>query len=226
MILFGYRILTLFSHLSRKVISRHKEQNEKVWADEAGRFLERLPDKKEYIEHQKRMKTLTLGKWFGREFPASYNSCEVIAVYNAMVSEGMPSPDFPFLLAAFEKKGLALNGFFGASPVTVQKFLKKSGYETLRINGEKKIQACLPQMEKDYRTWIVTLQNNRDNLKEEIHTMCITKHGADFILHNDYSGGSGYSRYHSLGEVLLAYNEGKAKPISLIAVKLSSGRAG
>lgn len=231
MILFAYRILTFFSHLSRKLIGAHKVKNEEVWQAQSGRYLERLPDKKSYVEHQGRMKNLLLGKWFGKELPASYNSCEVISIYNAMVSEGVignvlaeeqgggAHPDFPALLAAFEKKGLALNGFFGASPASVEKYLKKNGYATRRLNGEKRVLESLPEMEEGCRTWIVTFQNNRDRLRDQVHTMCINRQGREFILHNDYSGGKNFSRYRSLGDVMLGYNEGKAKVISLIGVK-------
>lgn len=80
-----------------------------------------------YIEHQSAMEGIL---YYGRH-TASYNACEVIAVYNALVAmnDGVSPVDFPTLLATFEGNGIMLEGDFGTDPTALYLYLDANGYD-------------------------------------------------------------------------------------------------
>ena len=140
-------VMGIFSLLpiSRKIRLLHFSVNSLAWESFMGGIV-RENGKEAYIDDQSRMNGFIYGRESkrlsrlflgGRPLTGCENTCEVIAVYNALLSvskradkdasdsaAGMAIP-FPALLSAFEKKGISFGGYFGTSFGAVVRFLKK-----------------------------------------------------------------------------------------------------
>ena len=57
----------------------------------------------------------------GKKMTGADNTCEVIAVFNALMSIGRPVP-LPTLLSTFSSGGIALDGMFGTDFTRLQKY--------------------------------------------------------------------------------------------------------
>lgn len=175
-----------------------------------------------YIEHQKQLDNFFYGYWCGEDLTADYNSCEVIAVYNALQSIGNHTfdskHDFPVLLAQFEAKGVALGGKYGTSPKIMNEYLIEEGYSTEMTEGIfVNIPEIVYNIQENYSAYIITVYNDKGDLSEQIHTMCVTNENGRYYIHNagDSSNEKGYA---SLYEAINGYKQGNSKVISVIGV--------
>ncbi|MCM1083643.1 MAG: hypothetical protein NC393_09215 [Clostridium sp.] len=170
-----------------------------------------------YIEHQSAMLDII---YYGNH-TAEYNSCEVIATYNALLAlnNGESPVDFPMLLSIFEAGGIVLGGEFGTSPIDLYLFLDASGYDAKILYGGSIKDSKLNKMQSNYTTYILTAYNDADNLGEMIHTVSITKETLDgqekYVIHN----AGDCTQYDSLADAVKNYNEGKGEAISVIGVR-------
>ena len=170
----------------------------------------------------------------GKEMTGADNTCEVIAVYNAMTYLAMQSddaqaagghgsaktlPGLPELIRSFSKKGIAYRGMFGTNPKAMKEYLVKRGYTVEELCASKLSRKNCEKAEKNYRAFILTTFNEGQNPFSMVHTMCVTKNvssaGTVFQLHNDYEGSKEYA---SLYEAAIGYNNGKGHPITLLCV--------
>lgn len=200
--------------LSEEFVTEHKQNNEIAWENY------RASHDSLYIEKQSELKDFQ----YGREFTVNYNGCEVIAVYNALQylrlnakEEKMNEPewDFPSLLSEFEKKGITKKGAYGTSPMAVKSFFKKCNRKTDTIKGRNATNEKISHLEKEYSVFIMTVFNNKNNLKDMVHTMCITKEENVFTIHNDYEGTRSYP---SLAEAIQGYKNGNARLICITGI--------
>lgn len=214
-VLAAFDLFARLSHLTKAQREMHYKNNVSAW-EEKKRYLG-TDGNEPYIEKQSDMTRLC----FGKE-SASYNACEVIGVYNALVNLNNKQEEiaFPDLLRAFEKKGIALNGAFGTAPKAMAKYLQKRGYHTRMLSGKRVTNQGFEGLSRDCDTFIVTVYNNKENLGEMVHTMCITKGmtedgAAEYVLHN---GGIEAFPQKTLEALLLAYGGERVRPICLIGV--------
>jgi hypothetical protein len=138
-----------------------------------------------FIENQVQLGDIAFGK--GKHTNMSYSGCEIISVYNALLSIGEEvSGDFIVrLISHFEKNGSVLNGEFGTSPKALYRYFKKNDYNTsitYSLNDNK-----INNMGQTHDTFIATFYNDKLNIQNMIHTVCISKnkHGG-FVAHNAY----------------------------------------
>ncbi|MCR5702805.1 MAG: hypothetical protein K6G76_11770 [Lachnospiraceae bacterium] len=197
-----------FLSVSSRTRAKHFDINEREWES----YTKKHPNDK-YIEQQNAMKDL----YYGRRYRADYNSCELIALYNALVAlkdTSLINNSFPSLIQAFEKKGITCGGAFGTSPYEIIHFLKSAGYKVTCVRY-RKYNKVFQNIGDMYDTFILVTYNNALTVKDMIHTMCITKEDGQYHIHNDYEGNKTYS---SLSDAVSGYKNGKSRMIMLICV--------
>lgn len=184
-----------------------------------------------YIEDQFRYRDVRLGS-----VDMAYAGCEIIALYNTLhdyhsQSEesssmirskgwtGDPAQDLSRLIADFEKDGILLSGRFGSSPRTLCHYLNQLGIRAeLTVLKGKNDSLPDPAALKGGDCFILTFYNNRNNIMDMVHTICISK-GKDgqFLGHNLWGSGAG-SPCQDIREMLQDAQEGHAKGITLITI--------
>lgn len=197
---------------------------------------ETLMDNKDkfYIERQSELKDLLYGiqndslsqKYIsGRKLTASDNACEVIAVYNASLDafgfRGLSSfYDFLYYLNLFESKGIVKSGYFGTSGMEIYRYFKNVykpvGRRVGKLTGRKINKKNLDRFEKEYKTYIMMSYNDARDVREMVHTICISKIEGGFKAHNDYEGSR---ESKTLYEAVFGYNECLSKPIMVIGIE-------
>lgn len=174
-----YDFLSRISKVSPKVREKNREINSRALAEgnvfKAGHF----------IENQNDWGDIQFGS--GKHHNMRYSGCEIIAVYNALLDLGkeLSPKDMAELIGAFEERGAALKGEFGVTPHAIRDYLKNSGYDVSATSSTDESSIC--EMEKKSHTFIATVYNNKNNIMEEIHTVCITKNDGIYAVHNDYT---------------------------------------
>ena len=216
-------IISFFTKVSSKKSEGHYINNKEKWPE----YFK--TKKSKYIETQYELDMLYYGvqdnflsKLFmgGNEIRAKNNSCEVIAVYNALENMGARNEetDFPELLRYFEHHSAILKGYFGTSITGVNKYFKKNGFDTKALVGKKITHENTAIIEKEYETYIFMSYNNIENIKDMIHTMCISKEEKGFVIHNSYDK---VTYYDSLFEAVEKYNSRcfSSRPIIVIGIR-------
>lgn len=198
-------VLGAFSLLSARgmssaVIQNHAGHNAERWRE--------LGLEGKWIEHQNRLGSLQYGK-----YGADYNSCEVIAVYNALLALSVNTMTFPELLSEFEHRGITAGGAFGTSPLALARYFANKGYDTGFFCG-KSLQREMA--DPHYRVYVLTVYNDGQDLGAMVHTMCVTRENGRFTVHNDYEGTR---QYASLLEAVCGYRGGRAKPICMTGIQ-------
>lgn len=204
----------------------HLTQNSVAW-DLIGKTAMTGP----YIERQGCLSAMRLGK-----LTCDKNSCEVIAAYNTQAALRKEEADwaerptvslaypwlpvtrvrtFPEMLWEFESLGLALAGYFGTAPKRIVKYFRKRGYETELRYGRRLSEDEVLAFSRQYRAFILTAYNDRDNLMAQIHTLSITREAYGFCVHN---GGMEREVYPKLFDAISAVGQGRSGPICLIGV--------
>lgn len=216
LVLLFYRLFSVIS-VPEKVRQKNYDNNMEAWNKYKNRFKNDI-----YIEHQDAMSLLS----YGRRYCADYNSCEVIAVYNALIDlkrnkVDIDLPDFPMLLSKFEKAGITWGGAFGTSPFALMKYFISENYNIKWFNYKKWNCLCNEETEYErfvntYDTFIFMTYNNAKSVKDMIHTMSITKDTGYYQIHNDYEGSK---KYDSLKAAVSGYKSGRSKMILLFGIK-------
>lgn len=166
----GMNFLSLFSKIKKETISQNLQNNKKAWGEYASGL--------KYIENQSELTSLTYGqknphyeKKMNAPFTAAYNSCEIIAFQNALISLGLEndSLNFPEKIATFEKNGNIRRGYFGTAPFALKKQFHSRGVIT------KKLKA-IPENYGKTAVQLLMFQNGK-KITSGIHTVCIISEG-------------------------------------------------
>ncbi len=221
-------VMTLMSTpLDKDTIDSHLQHNRELWLrylkDGGTNYSNIFEDG--YIDGQKYLDEMYFGV-DGGPISASYNSCEIIALYNALysVNGGVTSPkyDFPELIAQIEGRGPCLNGQFGTSPIIIEEYLEDEGYDIKTLEGNDARDADkLNELQDDYDTYMVTLYNDGNDVSACVHTMCITTVKNDagetkYMIWND--GDDCTIPKDSIYACLETYSDGDSKNICIIGV--------
>ena len=215
-----YDFFASVNHISDDKINAHHKANSAVFPKLKSQYMVNG-----FIEYEHKMTDLVYGvqnnildkALLGNDtLTAANNTCGVIATYNAMAALNNNSSPVGFvdLLSEFEKNGIALDGYIGTSPNSIQEYLDKKGYETEMLVGGSLSQKSANSLATDYEAFIMTSYNSKDNVLDMIHTICITKEKGKYVIHN--AGDS--TKYDSLGAAVYGYNSGKSEPICVIGV--------
>lgn len=220
------QILTLFELLESAPLSivteLQYEVNKQAWEQYKEDYTYSM-----YIEQQSKLTGLQYGtankfeEWlfFGdEEMTAAKNTCEVIAVYNALsyLEDGNPQVDFPELLRDFSDDGIVLNGVWGTSPTSLQEYMDDLGYDTRMFYDDDINESTLNTTEKRYDTYILTAYNEAGDITHGVHTVSITcEEDGKYYIHNNGDA----TPYASLYDAVTGFNSGKGDAISVIAIK-------
>jgi hypothetical protein len=192
-----------------KKIPRNFSENDRMNAES---YMARLKSGKGFvrglIERQADFTDMSLGK-----STLDYSGCEVIAVYNLLwkYRGGELVTPLPELIETFEADGILYAGRFGVSPRSIRDYLKGRGIEVNYTEDESDFDLLGEFCDH----FILTVMNDRDDIFRQIHTFYISKEEGRLIAHNAGSK----MRYYTVSEVIGALKGGRAKGLSLIAVK-------
>ncbi len=187
--------------------------NEKIWIDDQNKLTDFI-----YGRESRFLGKKLLG---GRDLSGVENTCEVIAVYNALLALGRKEADFPQLLERFERRGISLGGYFGTSFGSLVRFCRGFGLDMTVLKGSRLTRAYLSKIPAEpVRACIMMTENVAGDIRQMIHTVCITRErkNADYIYrtHNDYEGCRSYP---TLQDAVFGYHKGKGRPLGVILLR-------
>lgn len=175
-----YRILTWIP-ISRKNREKNYHSNIERLSNANWDFWTQPSD---FIENQREWNNIVFGA--GSHHNMQYSGCEIMAVFNARKAlTGIGSPEsMAELIREFEEKGAALKGEFGVSPQAIEVYFKKHGFLTAATDkGDDK---SLKRVDMQSQVLIATVYNDVNDITRQVHTVCITKEGNGYVLHNAY----------------------------------------
>ena len=217
------KILSLFTlvKISRKRRNENQTANKKVLeaasAEENGFF-----SPNHFIENQNEWEQVRFGRSTMR-----YSGCEIMAVYNALLDLGneMTAQSMAELISEFERKGAAIRGKWGCTPKSIYKYLVRRGYRATMTTSANP--DTLNAIGGNSRSIIITAYNDRNDIRNMIHTISITKDDlGTYTLHNAYKRTNGrYAAYNgnntikSLWDAIGAMSQRRAASICVIGIK-------
>lgn len=206
-IITAYEFLRKIQKLGKNSFHKHLDINKEAFS----KHLNIISKNNGYIEDQNNYTDMPYGK-----ATMQYSGCEIFAVYNATYSLlKHPIMNLPDLISSFEKDGMALGGKFGTSPKALRDFLESHGFKTSFSTKEKEFDT----LAASYPSLILTMYNDRNDIRKEIHTVHISKNNGMHTAHNVYCNGMVIGPYPAFSELMENINGGKAKGISLIGIQ-------
>ncbi|MDE6064831.1 MAG: hypothetical protein K2G20_09675 [Lachnospiraceae bacterium] len=216
-------VLSLFTlvKISKKRRKENQAANKKVLeaasAEENGFF-----SPNHFIENQNEWEKVRFGRSTMR-----YSGCEIMALYNALLDLGneMTAQSMAELISEFERKGAAIRGKWGCTPKSIYKYLVRRGYQVTMTTSAQP--DTINAIGENSRSIIITAYNDRNDIRNMIHTISITKDDlGNYTLHNVYKWTSGrYTAYNgnntikSLYDAIGAMSQGQAASICVIGIK-------
>lgn len=163
-----------------------------------------------FVEDQKAYTDM----WFG-SCTMKFSGCEIIAAYNALANLlGKQLFSLAELIAEFEKDGMMLTGKFGTAPRAIRDFFDRHGFSTNFTVEEKEFD----ELGEKSDSLILTLYNDRRDIRKEVHTVNVSKENGVYLAHNVYGNGMVVGPAASVRELIEQINEGKAKGLSLLGI--------
>ena len=203
----AWELLRIWNRLRKKDFSANRAKNEEAFI----RHEEVIRRNNGYVEDQNRYRDMAYGKT-----DMAYAGCEIFAVYNAVHSVlGRQLMPLPEMIGEFEKDGMTLAGKFGTTPRAVSDFLQRQGFETELVTGEEQFE----ELGQRSRSLILTLYNNKNDIRGEVHTVNITKESEGYVAHNVHCNGRVEGPFESIREMMKKINGGQSKAICLIGIK-------
>ena len=188
------RFFSLFSFISKKRQTRNADAN-RMFLEKSGCVTE-----DGFIENQHAMKEMPFGRT-----DMAYAGCEIIAVYNALLSLGCKR-DLPELINIFEKRGSVFGGRFGTSPYALYRYLKKT-VGSVSFSFRRK---DFERIAAESRVFIITYYNDARDIMQQIHTVCVTKDPEDGMRpHNACSNNKDIHSVEGLEKGLGVQGRGK-----------------
>lgn len=181
-VLIIYDILRRLLRISGRTIASHGAENAAVLATLANSPLKTPVG---FIENQREWTDVKIGR--GKNATMQKSGCGVFAVYNALyvLKKEVGKEILLDLIAHFEKKGLALNGRLGISPKAIYRYFLENGFE-VHMAAERS-PGIVNKIGTDYEVLIVTAYNDKTDITQRIHTVCITKNErGEYFAHNAF----------------------------------------
>ena len=197
-----------FQRLFRMNNLAHVAGNEKAFSA----HLDEINGCGGYVENQNSYGDMLFGKT-----TMQHSGCEIFATYNAIYSlMDRHIMSLAQMIAEFEKDGMVLSGKFGTAPKAIRDFLEKHGFQTEFVTDE----TLFEDVAKRCNSLILTMYNDRNDIRGEVHTIHISKEKQQYTGHNVYCDGRVVGPCDSIKELLSRINGGKAKGIALIGIDL------
>lgn len=136
-------------------------------------------------------------------FPASYNGCGVVAVYNAALLLGAPVHPAE-IIREFEWHGALLCGLFGTLPHTPRRFLRRRGFLVTQTHKRRDFD-CLAQKVPVSILWYTHCRG--------AHFIALRWDGAQYWGYNVWRGGKAPVR---LGASLVDFLQKRRSVFSLL----------
>lgn len=216
MVLFFFSFIAVMTGpVKKRIRELHLEENRRFFEERGNELLRDSG----YIENQTEWSDVLFGTH--KKSNMSYSGCEIIATYNALRSLGDSRINMSYLINYYEQKGIALKGGFGISPTAPYKFFINRGYEVKKLTTRKS--EVIKSIGEQYRTFITTFYWNAENIKDQLHTVNISKEPEGFYIHNNYCRGEGgafkgQGPYRSLDEAVKNLGN-KAAVMVIIAIR-------
>lgn len=222
-------LLQIMRKTSKVRVSQNSRVNRSVLEGQADMTGRRLFFRSgTFIENQRQWKQVC----FGRQYTMAYGGCEIIAVYNALLSLGkeLSGSELAELISRFERKGAVWGGMWGVTPQSLKPYFKKLGYEVKKTWSRR--EKPINRLGEESNTLIVTFYNNGGDVFDGIHTVNISKDAeGKFHVHNDYcyyrdAKGShiyvSHGPYDTLYEAVTKLAGGTAASLCVMGVKRNS----
>lgn len=174
----------------------------------------------EYIENQKNWTEVRFGIT-----NMSYAGCEIIATYNALkaLGEEVSEQTIVDLILMYECDGAVLGGGFGTSPYAVEDYFIENGYDVVTTTSLDT--KTINEIGESSDTVIVSVYNDKDDIMEMIHTVCITKDmNGQYSVHNAYNYNSvtksyeAKDGYYTLQDAINAVSNKSPSSIDVIGI--------
>lgn len=128
-------------------------------------------------------------------YPVSYNACEVVAVYNAMLLTHRPV-NLADLLAEFEANGLIgyflfgkrsrRAGRFGTAPHKIKRWLKAHSVQFVKLSRAQFEASVSSPFERDPRRVYIVSYLNGGKLRRGVHTFAVCVDNGTITSFNGY----------------------------------------
>lgn len=201
----AYELLRRMQRMAKRDYKGHAPANEAAFQ----KHLTRLQQTGGYIEDQMNYADLAYGKSTLRSA-----GCGVIAVYNILTHLGCPR-SLPEIISGFEKDGLCLDGKWGTSPGAIRDYLARSGLSaSLSVKKEE-----YKTLAEDSQGFILTIYNDKNDIRQQIHTIAVTRENGRCTAHNVSCDGKIMPPCPGPDELLASLHGGRAAGIVLIGVK-------
>ena len=224
-ILFFYflteKINRIFSIFHKKAREKNYLANKDARGEEENVFLD-----------DQSAETLLL---YGRK-PFSHSGCGTAAVFNALLSLGIPMP-LPDVIRYFEKRGASMFGSFGTAPQSAFRFFNdrlrplsetpESPGFTVKKSADRRE---FKDLAESSDVLILTIMNNRKKIRSMLHTMCVERiadygdqkdssveKSSRYIVHNSHGRAEIYPGYEEMMSSL-GDGEGRADGVYMVAI--------
>lgn len=201
----AYELLRKMQRIAKRDYGDHISANEAAFQKH---FVNPLKSNG-YIEDQMNYIDLSYGK-----STLQNAGCGIIAVYNVLTHLGI-SQSLPQIISAFEEDGLCLDGKWGTSPGAIRDYLARCGL-TVRLSVKKEEYNALAE---DSQGIILTIYNDRNDIRQQLHTIAVTRENGQYAAHNVSCNGQITPPCPTLDALLSAINGGKSAGIVLIGIK-------
>lgn len=177
-----YDLLRKVSKVSNRTITSHRATNAAVLSDPTQSPLKAPVG---FIENQREWTDVKIA--CGKNATMQKSGCGVFAVYNALhaLKKEVGTEALLDLIVHFEKNGLALNGRLGISPKAIYRYFQENGFD-VHMTAERSPE-IVNKIGTDYEVLIVTAYNDKNDITQRIHTVCITKNErGEYFAHNAF----------------------------------------
>lgn len=197
-------------HIGRRFCRKHAGSNEIAVDRLLGKSGEPEGRKHQpgFLEKQNNYASIAYGR-----SDMAYAGCEIIAVYNALIKLDLTA-DLRELIEGFEQDGMVLSGRFGTAPYAIRDYLKARGLGVETVFDPDGYDG----LARRSGVSILMLYNDRRNIFQKIHTVCITKDKDGFTAHNMYGDGRTIGPYADITGLIGDVNEGHAKGIVMFGI--------
>lgn len=117
-------------------------------------------------------------------FPASFNGCEMIAIYNLLLLKGYKGHSFADICLEMYPKTWALWGLLGSDVYRLHKYFTKRNIKTKRYFAFSQNE-CFEEIDKN-GAGIISFWNAKNPFKG-IHTVCVEKTENGYRVYNRYN---------------------------------------
>lgn len=206
LVLDAYELLQKAEHLLKKDIPSTVRENTLAFR----KHTLDIRKAKGYVEDQHKYQDMQYGAT-----TMKHAGCEIFAVYNALYTlDGSHMIPLPHMIRDFELEGMVFSGRFGTSPKSLVHYLNKKGYRTEMVTDPQEFD----KIGNSYDSLILTMYNNAEDIRDQIHTVHIKGGEKGFTAHNVYCNGTVVGPAPSVTELISRFNKGKARGICLIGI--------